>query len=223
MVTGKKSIIHLDYPFNLTEYVSTQIMQLGLTGAQNGLNIQSVLSNSGIQLNYVELGGTLIKNTTITGGNFSMNITGLNTFTFSSVNNNVISSVKNTITSPINELNSSSELRLRTPQVISASQGFGAYLYLKNGTTGESEFRSISYQEGFIAISWVSQTITILQTTHLRGLFPVVQVFSGTGPFNVILPLGIGTPLVSISVNFNGDVTITCSAGMEFPGRIVII
>lgn len=222
IVTGKKSVLHLDYPFNLTEFASTLIMQLGLTGAQNGLNIQPVLSNSGIQLNYVELGGTLIRNTTISGANFNMSLTGLGTYTLSSVNNNITSSSKNTITSDINEFYSSSELRLKTPRIISASENDGSYLYLKNATTGESEFRYVHYRAGFTNLSWIGQTISIPQSTHLRGVFPTIQVFTGVGTFSVILPLGIGNPLVSITVNPIGDVTLTCSAGMEFSGQVII-
>ena len=50
----------------------------------------------------------------------------------------------------------------------------------------------------------------------------MIQVESGVGPYTVILPLGAGNPLVSISTAVNGDITLTSTLGMEFAGRIII-
>jgi hypothetical protein len=74
-VTGRKSILSLDNPFNLTAFVNSQISLMGVSCAQNGLNIQAALDPiTGTQRNCTELGGDLLRNTTVNGvGTFDMN------------------------------------------------------------------------------------------------------------------------------------------------------
>jgi hypothetical protein len=74
-VTGRKSVLSLDNPFNLTAFVNSQISLMGVSCAQNGLNIQAALDPiTGTQLNCTELGGDLLRNTTVNGvGAFDMN------------------------------------------------------------------------------------------------------------------------------------------------------
>jgi len=68
-VTGRKSVLSLDNPFNLTAFVNSQISLMGVSCAQNGLNIQTALDPiTGTQTNCTELGGTLLHGTTVTGG-----------------------------------------------------------------------------------------------------------------------------------------------------------
>ena len=68
-VTGRKSVLGLDNPFNLTAFTNSQISLMGVSCAQNGLNIQAALDPiTGTQINCTELGGTLLHGTTVTGG-----------------------------------------------------------------------------------------------------------------------------------------------------------
>ena len=68
-VTGRKSVLSLDNPFNLTAFTNSQISLMGVSCAQNGLNIQTALDPiTGTQTNCTELGGTLLHGTTVTGG-----------------------------------------------------------------------------------------------------------------------------------------------------------
>ena len=68
-VTGRKSVLGLDNPFNLTAFTNSQISLMGVSCAQNGLNIQTALDPiTGTQTNCTELGGTLLHGTTVTGG-----------------------------------------------------------------------------------------------------------------------------------------------------------
>jgi hypothetical protein len=66
-VNGKKSIIHMDNPFNLTQYLLSLIYSTTITCADNGLHLENILSTNGTQLTCVHLGGTLIEDTTISG------------------------------------------------------------------------------------------------------------------------------------------------------------
>lgn len=75
-VTGRKSVLGLDNPFNLTAFTNSQISLMGVSCAQNGLNIQTALDPiTGTQTNCTELGGTLINNTTIDGDALTYNMT----------------------------------------------------------------------------------------------------------------------------------------------------
>ena len=68
-VTGRKSVLSLDNPFNLTAFTNSQISLMGVSCAQNGLNIQTALDPiTGTQTNCTELGGTLLHGTTVAGG-----------------------------------------------------------------------------------------------------------------------------------------------------------
>ncbi len=75
-VSGRKSILSLDNAFNLTAFTNSQISLMGVSCAQNGLNIQTALDPiTGTQTNCTELGGTLINNTTIDGDALTYNMT----------------------------------------------------------------------------------------------------------------------------------------------------
>lgn len=58
-------------------------------------------------------------------------------------------------------------------------------------------------------------TMSIPQTTHLRGTTPLLQVSSGTGPFTVTT--------VDTSIAANGDITLSVGNGDEFAGRLVVV
>jgi hypothetical protein len=58
-------------------------------------------------------------------------------------------------------------------------------------------------------------TLTIPQTTHLRGTAPLIQVSSGTGPFEITT--------VDASIAANGNITLSVGNGDEFAGRLVVV
>ena len=91
-VSGRKSILSLDNAFNLTAFTNSQISLMGVSCAQNGLNIQTALDPiTGTQTNCTELGGTLINNTTIDGDALTYNMT------FDALSNFIISNSRLTL------------------------------------------------------------------------------------------------------------------------------
>jgi len=119
-VNGRKSVLHLDNPFNLTGYIIDQIYLFALTCAQNGLNIQATLHPvTGVQQNCVELGGTLLHNTIVDSGTFDLSFTNSNNLT----------------------LQANDFFYLQTPAIASASNGW--ILTLIDQVTGESEWSSL--------------------------------------------------------------------------------
>lgn len=225
MVTGKKSHIYLDNPFNLTEHILDSIYLYGMVGAKNGLNIQTVLSGSGVSTNYVALGGTLDTNTTITGAAFNLTLTGLNTYSSSSVNTSITASSGMVLDANIFVAGATSSFRLQTPQQKLGNVTDGQYLRLTASATGTAEWDDLpptNYVLDFIITDWVAQRITILAVNHTRGTQPAVQVQNGLGTWVVILPLGIGNPLVEVKLQGNGDVELLSTLGLEFNGRVII-
>ena len=118
-VNGRKSVLNLDNPFNLTGYIIDHIYLFALTCAQNGLNIQATLHpTTGVQQNCVELGGTLLHDTIVDSGTFDLSFTNSNDLT----------------------LQANDFFYLQTPAIASASNGW--ILTLIDKTTGESEWQN---------------------------------------------------------------------------------
>ena len=127
MVTGKKSIIHMHNPFNLTEYIFNQLSLFGVTCADNGINIQTSLHpTTGLQQNCVELGGTLLHTTSILGGSYDLNITGIGVLSLSATTLN---------------LTASTELKVVTPNITGLTASVNDILTLTNATTGACEWQ----------------------------------------------------------------------------------
>lgn len=236
---AEQAVINFDKWLDLKAYIQS-IINLNnppVISADNGLTYNSLLNPD-----TVELGGTLNRTTTIDGDalTYSLNLSELENLTtdgtFFSANFtdtigffadtfNVQTLNRNILTSPINEIYSSTSLKLVTPDVIAGiPTPLRSVLTLIDGT-GDCEFTRDRYIQGFFSgSSWTAQQITILQTTHLRGTIPMIQVCSNAGAVKTVLnPLGPGNPLVSITTNALGDVTLTCTAGMEFTGQVLII
>lgn len=208
LVNGRKSIINMDNSFDLTNYITDLINLLSVTRAQNGLSIQSVLHMSGIQLNAVELGSNpLIKNTIIDANTNTFGVTNATNILFNS-NNLSLSGI--------------SQLSINTPDSINGVANANDVLTLMNVGLGVVEYKPIKFTMDFTVNSWNLNKITILQTTHLRGNRPMVQVYGGVSDLIQILPLGTGNPLVEIKVLSNGDIELLTTGGSEFDGYVVI-
>jgi hypothetical protein len=223
MPNGKKSQILLDNPFGLTDYIETLIWQFSLTGAQNGLNIQSIISSSGVQLNYVELGGTLLHNTVIDGDSltYSIDFSNMENFNTSgtfSTNEFSDSIIYRSDTVLIDTINS---LQLATPNINNNTAVSGQVLTLIDSNTGDCEWVNKKYVHTFVIADWVGTDIIITATTHGMGANPIVQVINTTTNY-VAPPLGPGNVLNTIKITSNGDVTIVNGLG-AFDGKIIII
>jgi len=225
MVTGQKSHIYLDNPFNLTQHILDSIYLYGIVGAKNGLNIQTVLSGSGVQTNYVALGGTLDSNTIIAGAAFNLTLSGLGTYSTSSVSTNITSSGTTALISNSLQLLITTAFNLRTPAVLGSTAISGQYLKLNNQVSGSCEWEDLPKTKhvlDFRIADWVAQKIIVTAVTHGLGTQPSVQVQNGLAAWTVILPLGIGNPLVEIKLQGNGDVELLSTIGLEFDGRVII-
>jgi hypothetical protein len=210
MVSGKKSQIHLDNPFNLTGYIETLLWQLSVTGAQNGLNIQTVVSSSGIQLNYVELGGSLLHATSIDGDGNSLSISDLSTLVLSTNSMQLLA---------YNTFN------LRTPAVLATTATAGQFLKLNNAVSGSCEWANLpinKYAQDFVIADWVGTDLFIPATTHGRGIYPTITVIDDSSGSYVAPPLGVGNVINTIKIALNGDITIVHGLG-AFNGRLIII
>lgn len=196
-----------------------------IVGAKNGLNIQTVLSGSGVSTNYVALGGTLDANTTITGAAFNLTLAGLGTYSSSSVSTNIVSSGTTILSSNSLQLLATTAFNLRTPAVLASTASSGQYLRLNNQASGSCEWEDLpkaKHVEDFLIADWVAQRIIITAATHGMGTQPSVQVQDGLVAWVVILPLGIGNPLVEVKLQGNGDVELLSTLGLEFNGRVII-
>tara|TARA_R110000851_G_scaffold145926_8_gene285464 strand:- start:249 stop:1928 length:1680 start_codon:yes stop_codon:yes gene_type:complete len=120
-VTGRKSVLGLDNPFNLTAFTNSQISLMGVSCAQNGLNIQTALDPiTGTQTNCTELGGSLLSDTTITGNStYNLSLLDINSLT----------------------LKADSFLNILTPSIGAATNGY--VLTLVNSGTGECEWQAV--------------------------------------------------------------------------------
>lgn len=132
-VTGKKSVMYMDNPFNLTQYMIGLIDTYGITSARNGLHLATVLNNAGQMTNEVRMGGDLIEDTVISGLNYSWEVTGCNTITLdSTVGLDVLSSAMT--------LSADTILYIQTPNVLGTIATNNQVLTLIDSLTGEVEF-----------------------------------------------------------------------------------
>lgn len=132
-VTGRKSVLGLDNPFNLTAFTNSQISLMGVSCAQNGLNIQTALDPiTGTQTNCTELGGTLLRGTTVTGGGYQfafdtvdLDFTG--DFWFTQYSETIaIRSAQNLL------LRGDSTVKLITPSIVASTGTVGQILTLQS-------------------------------------------------------------------------------------------
>ena len=219
LTNGRRSIIHMDNNFNLTEYIQELINSPGqVTGAQNGTNLVSVLTTMGTQTSYVELGGPLLHDTTISGA-FGFEIMGVNTITLDST-------LALDIISPSIGISAATTLNIETPNVLASTAQNRQVLTLIDNSTGNTEYQNATYSQTFTINDWTTGTIDkiiIPQTTHLRGVRPLVQVFNGGTDSVQVLPLGAGNQLVEIKITTAGDVELLTTNSMEFDGHVVIV
>lgn len=230
-VTGKKSIIHMDNPFNLTEYIYSLVYSGGIAYADNGLHVESVLSGTGTQLNEVHLGGDLIENTSISGvtQTYNLRITELANFDIDNTNAiNLEALIGFDLTSPALGIYTETQFIIQTPNVFNGigTLNNGDILTLTNKTTGQSDFLPNKYTQSFLVSDWIGTNLTILASTHGRGINPIVQVVNDNTGY-VVLPgnsLGIaGLWLNEIKISTIGDIVLTSGSSGNFDGRIMII
>ena len=118
---------------------------------------------------------------------------------------------------------STSGIRIRTANVNSNTATNSQVLGLVNNTTGEVEYVNKKYSQTFLDTDFSSQILTITAATHKMGSNLQISVFSGAAnAIKTAIYPAAGTPLISITVSVNGDVTLTSTSGSEFAGLIII-
>jgi hypothetical protein len=169
------------YPKNLPQPAASQTYKLNgtQTGRGNILNIVgtgitsstdgdtttydlsglagSVTPTNGLELigSDIGLGGTLIQDTTITGGLFSWLVTGFNV--------SMLGTNAAEMAAPTASISATSVLRVRTPDVNDAQATVGHVLTLIDAGTGESEFAAVPN-----TAVWGSITGTLSDQTDLQ-------------------------------------------------------
>lgn len=148
LVTGKKSVLYLDNPFNLTGYITDLLYLFGVTCAQNGTNIQTTLHpTTGVQLNCVELGGSLLHDTIVSGDSrtYCMKFADLSSFLVAANDGaiNIDGSLTLNSTGTL-EIETPTELQIKTPFIVGAGgpPNIGDVLTLLNTSTGECEWQA---------------------------------------------------------------------------------
>ena len=193
LVSGKKSVLHLHNPFDLTDYILDQIYLFSVTCGQNGTNIQTALHPiTGVQLNCIELGGPLLHDTSITGSTFDLSFSNISDFT----------------------IQSNTNFYLQTPNIATATNG--DVLTLIDKTTGECEWNLSAAVVDNIYIADGDLTGNRI----LDGLSSYSLNFNGL--FNLTLEVtnDFFLPCNSIGVRSDGQV-LTLAAGGGVSGEAV--
>ena len=87
-------------------------------------------------------------------------------------------------------------------------------------TKAEAGVDASKYTQTFLVGDFVTEDIVILQTTHLKGLYPTIQIIDDST--NEIVSLDSSPIDIVVVASGTGDVTITVLAGLEFDGLVVI-
>jgi len=185
----------------------------GILGANNGLTLTGSL---------VQWGGTLLQDTTIDGDGFNLSYMAINILDVSSNIMTLEANLAMDIISPTLAIAVDTALYLLSPNVVATTANEKDILTLIDENTGETDYLPLKYVQSFAVGDWVGEKITILESTHQKGINPLIQVFNGTLSFILVNPEP-GTSLVEIKVLSNGDIELLTTASLEFDGKIIII
>lgn len=248
LVNGRRSVLHLDNPFNLTAYITDYLYLFTLTCAQNGLGITTSIHSSGVQQSCVTLGGELNQTNTIVDGQpgvqRNLGFGSINPLTYFGVVTDTIDGGTgeidlfakghlhfiNTLDGTGIRINpdtgATSGLNLITWAVTQATASNDEVLTLVDNGSGEVEYKPIKYVQSFITTDWVGTNLIVLASTHGRGVNPIVQVINDDTGYLVLpgnsLTGVVGLYLNEIKITANGDVTLVHGSVGVYNGRIII-
>lgn len=172
---------NLDYDVHWTTLITSY-----LTGANNGLSLSGLIA---------QLGGTLIKNTTINGNTFNLVISDLGTFTVGSNNYNIVAS---------------SSFNLRTPNVLNTTATSGQILRLTNAASGAAEWSDETvYSSNYNVVINPTSPYTVVTTKEIVS----VDTTSGNKLINLKTSPTAGE-IVTVKKTDNSVNTVTITPGV---------
>lgn len=156
-----------------------------LTGANNGLSLSGLIA---------QLGGTLIKNTTIAGATFNLTITNLGTFAIEADAYNILANAS---------------FSLRTPNVFNTTAISGQYLRLNNAASGAAEWADLPN----IAPRFISSN-----TTANAGDLNIIDATSGVVTLTLPASPLAGDTVVATKKDAINNVNLAAGVGHTIDG-----